>query len=66
MQLTTAQERAYDQAIAMIHDRAERIAQSRHFAEAVRERGYRTEESIRDFSIRLALASMAQAFDIQQ
>lgn len=42
MQLTTAQERAYDQAIAMIHDRAESIAQSRHFAEAVRERGYRT------------------------
>ena len=44
MQLTTAQERAYDQAIAMIHDRAECIAESRHFAEAVRERGYRTEQ----------------------
>lgn len=65
MQLTTAQERAYDQAIAMIHDRAESIAQSRHFAQAVRERGYRTEEVIRDFSIRLALASMTQVFDIQ-
>lgn len=63
MQLTPTQERAYDRAISSICECAERIARTSRFAEAVRERGYRTEEAIRDYSIRLALAQLAQRFE---
>lgn len=48
----------YDQAIAMIAERAEEISKSPLFAKAVAARGYKTEEQVRNFGYQLAIATL--------
>lgn len=48
----------YDQALAMIADRADEISKSPTFAKAVAERGYQTEQQIKDLGYQLAIATL--------
>ena len=58
MHATCPDYQTYDLAIQQINERADDIAASPLFWEAVKQRGYKLPEQIRDFGIRLALASM--------